>query len=376
MTKRLGALLLAVVMVFTMLASCSAKTPAATETVAPTATDEPSVAPTTEPTEESTTQSFTDSVGREVELPANITKISPSGALAQMFLISIAPDLLCTIASKYSDDALAYLPAYLNDLPEVGQFYGSDDLNFETIASIAPEVVIDIGEPKATIVEDMDSITEKLAIPAVHITADLKGSADAFRTLGKLLNREERGEEIAQYIEKIYEQTANIVDAVGDNKVGVLYLLGDQGLNVIPQTSFHAEVLDWLTNNLAVVDSPSSKGSGNETDLEQIANWNPEYIIFGSGSVYDTVAADPVWSTLSAISSGKYVECPAVPYSWFGSPPSINRYLSMIWLPTVLYPEQATYDVEAEIKEYYQMMYSTELTADAYAALTANAYIK
>lgn len=58
----------------------------------------------------------------------------------------------------------------------------------------------------------------------------------------------------------------SIADSV--DKVNLLYITGDEGLNVIAQGSFHAEVIDLLSNNLAVVDEPSSKGTGNEVDME------------------------------------------------------------------------------------------------------------
>ena len=45
-----------------------------------------------------------------------------------------------------------------------------------------------------------------------------------------------------------------------------------------------------------------------------------------------------------------------------GSPPSVQRYLGMIWLPVVLYPEYCDYDVKAEILEYYRLFYGCELS--------------
>jgi len=378
--KKTLALLLAAVMLFSLLAGCAAKTddtPVATE--APVVTEapveEPVAEPEPEPEPEPETQIFTDSVGRTVELPYHITKISPSGALAQMFLIAIAPDLLVSVASTYSDSVVKYVPSELAALPEVGQFYGSDDLNYETIAAINPEVVIDLGEPKKTIVEDMDSITEKLAIPAVHITADLRGTPEAFRTLGKLLGREERGEELAAFCEKILAQTDDLLAKIGDDKVNALWLLGDNGTNVIAATSFHAEVFDLLANNIAVVDEPSSKGSGNETDLEQIMLWNPDFIIFNPNSYYSGVFEDASWNSIAAVETGRVYEIPFGPYNWMGQPPSINRYLGLIWLSALLYPDEIEYDVQEEVSEYYSLFYGYDLSAGEFAELTANSSV-
>ncbi|MDR1765298.1 MAG: ABC transporter substrate-binding protein [Lachnospiraceae bacterium] len=392
--KKMLSCTLALMMVVSMLAGCSgqAATTAATTagvtaaaateaatTAAPvtaaapetTAAPETAAAPaTTAAPSEPATQVFTDSAGRTVELPYNITKISPSGALAQIFLVAIAPDLLASKASEYKGDSAKYIDKSLSQLPTVGQFYGSDDLNYESIAAIAPEVVIDVGQPMATIVEDMDSITEKLAIPAIHLTADLRNAPDVFRTLGKLLHREEKGEELAKFIEKTLAKTDSILEQVGeDNKTKALYLTGDAGLNVIAKTSYHAEIFDYIADNIAVVDQPASKGTGNETDLEQISLWDPDVIFFYYDSVYDTVKDDPTWSHLKAISTGKYYKVPMGPYNWFGTPPSIQRYLFLLFAAKILYPEYADYDLQAEVTEYYKLFYGYDMSDADYKAL-------
>jgi iron complex transport system substrate-binding protein len=161
------------------------------------------------------------------------------------------------------------------------------------------------------------------------------------------------------------------MERVGDDKVSVLYCLGDAGLNVLAASSFHAEVLDYIANNLAVVDDPSAKGSGNETDLEQILLWNPDVILFAPDSVYSSVADDATWSAADAIKNGRYYETPSGPYNWMGSPPSINRYLGMIWMTKLLYPAYADFDAAEEVKEYYKLFYGFDLTDADFRELTA-----
>jgi iron complex transport system substrate-binding protein len=289
-----------------------------------------------------------------------------------MFLLAIAPDMLCAISSNYSAQQTEFIPDYIKALPVVGQFYGAANLNPEEIARIAPDIVIDIGEPKRSIVKDMDAISESIAIPAVHITATLESSAQAFRILGRLLGRETQGEALAAFCEKTLSAEKNIMAQVGDNKISALYCLGKTGLNVLPATSFHAEVLDAMTGNKAVVANPASSGSGNETDLEQLLLWNPEVILFEGGTVYNTVGTDATWQQMSAISSGAYYEVPFGPYSWMGSPPSINRYLSILWLGKILYPQFAAYDLYTEVAEYYRLFYGYDLSRAKFDAITIN----
>ena len=81
------------------------------------------------------------------------------------------------------------------------------------------------------------------------------------------------------------------------------------------------------------------------------------------------------WSEITAIVNGDYVEVPKGPHNWMGMPPSVQRYLGLIWLPSVLYPEYCDYDVKEEVLEYYRLFYGCELTDEQYETLTAHAFL-
>ena len=161
------------------------------------------------------------------------------------------------------------------------------------------------------------------------------------------------------------------VDADGARK-NIVYCLGDKGLNVLAQGSFHAETLNMLGNNVAELTEVVSSGLGNEVDAEQLILWNPDVIIFAPDSVYDSVGTDPVWQQLDAVKSGQFYKTPVGPYGWLASPPSVQRYLGMLWLGALLYPDYAEYDLQEKVTEYYGLFYGYELTDADYAALTAN----
>ena len=313
---------------------------------------------------------FTDSTGRNVTLPSQIMRIAPSGSLAQMYLMAIAPDLFCAIAAPYQSGQEEFLPPALAALPVIGQFYGQAPFNPEEVARILPDVIIDIGESKDSMASDMDDIFAMTGVPIIHITAELnhlhskESTPEAFRTLGKLLNREEKGEELALFCERVLVLAENIMHQVGDNKKSVLYCMGNMGLNVLARNSFHSEILDWMTDNLAVVDNPSSRGIGNESNLEQLFLWNPQVILFAPGSIYASANNLPVWREFRAIQSGNYYEVPQGPFNWMGSPPSINRYLGILWMGAILYPEYAEYDLYEEVKEYYRLFYGFDLSRE------------
>lgn len=322
-------------------------------------------------TQTETTRVFTDSCGREVTVPADIQKIAVSGPLAQMVVFAIAPDKMVGVANAWDESAKAYFDAKYLDLPLLGQLYGGKgELNLETLLAAEPDVVIDVGEPKDSMAEDLDALQEQTGIPFVHIDAYLASMDDTYAMLGDLLTMPNEAQGLADYCRYAYDKVKAIADSV--EKVNLLYVTGEEGLNVIARGSYHAEVIDMLCNNLAVVDEPSSKGTGNEVDMEQILNWNPAAVIFAPGSIYSTVADNENWQTIPAIRDGRYYEVPMGPYNWMGFPPSVQRILGMQWMAKVLYPDAADYDMYETTQTYFQLFYHCDLTAEQYAALTAH----
>ena len=317
------------------------------------------------------TRVFTDSTGRQVTVPARIDKVAVSGPLAQIVLFALCPDKLVGVANEWDESARQFLDENYYNLPLLGQLYGGKgELNLETLLSSGAQVVIDVGEAKSTIVEDMDGLQEQTGIPFVHIDAKLATMDETYTVLGDLLGMADEAKALADYCRSSYDTGKAATDSV--EKVNLLYITGDAGLNVIAQGSFHAEVIDMLSNNLAVVDEPSSKGSGNEVDLEQILTWNPDVILFAPGSIYSTVDEDADWQSITAIQNGAYYEVPMGPYNWMGFPPSVQRLLGMQWMAKVLYPDAVDYDMYQVASEYFQMFYHCELSQAQYDALVAN----
>ena len=90
-------------------------------------------------------------------------------------------------------------------------------------------------------------------------------------------------------------------------------------------------------------------------------------------SCYDAIAGEAQWQSISADASGNYYE---TPYGWLSSPPSVQRYLGMLWLGDLLYPEYTEYDLQEAVTEYYKLFYSCDLTDEMYHSLMTNALAK
>lgn len=319
---------------------------------------------------------YTDDAGRSVEVPAEISRIVPSGPIAQIILFALAPEMFVGSASKWGSQAEGIIPQEYMDLPYFGQLYSSADLNVEALALAGPQIVIDIGEAKGSVKEDLDALQSQTGIPCVFIESTLESLPETYRKLGALLGLEERAEELAAFCERVYDRTLSIMEQVGEGKVDAIYIPAYEGLSVLAQGSYHAEMIDLLSNNIAVMDEPISKGTGNPVGMEQIALWDPEFIVFGTPESYAALDSDPAWNELTAIKNGSYVLVPQTPDNWMGSPPSAQRYLGLIWLTAVLYPDHCDYDVKAEVMEFYELFFHCTLTDGQYEKITAEAFTK
>ena len=223
----------------------------------------------------------------------------------------------------------------------------------------------------------MDALQEQLGIPVIFIEAKLSDYGAAYERLGELLGMEERGSELSTYCTDVYNKTVTTMENIPENeRVRMAYLLGDNGLNAIAKTSFQAAVVDMVADNVVVVDDVSGKGSGNEISLEQIALWNPDLIVFQTGSIYDTVGDDPAWAGIAAIDSGNYYQVPNVPYCWLNNPPTVNQLMGLQWLPRLLYPDAFDDSIEDVTRAYFHTMYNYDLTDAELADLIKDAVPK
>ena len=298
--------------------------------------------------------------------------------MSQQVMFTFAPDLLVGLCDEMSDAEKAYVGEQYASLPVFGQIYGGKgDFNKEAVAAANPQLIVDIGEGKKGIKEDLDALQESIGVPVVHIEANMATFGDAYKTLGQLLNRQDRAAEIAAYIDEAYASTMAVLDTIPEGeRVHAAYLLGDAGLNAMAKGTFQAGVIDAVTDNVAVIEGAKGSGLGSETSFEQIALWNPDLILFAPESIYDTAGADAAWQTIAAVQSGNYYEVPAAPYNWISTPPSVNQIMGLQWLSRLCYPDKFDDDIATVTKDYYKNVYGYELSDDECSKLIAKAVPK
>lgn len=330
-----------------------------------------------ETADNSKTISFTDDCGRTVEIPENITRVAPAGAVAQMVIMTVNPKCLVGLANEVDSNQEAYLPDYFNELPVFGQFYGSNpNLNKEALLAADPQVIIDIGDMKESQKEDMDSIQEQTGMPVIFIDTSLDRFPNAYRTLGSLLGKEDKGNELADYVENTIETAKANAAEIKDRKT-VYYGGGPEGLNCNAKGSVHADVIDIIgAENAVVVDKVNHAGGGNLVNLEELYSIDPDVILINDEGAYDTVVNSPEWARLNAVKEGIVYEIPGKPYCWMSAPPSVNRILGIWWLGNLVYPEIYDYDMTEKTIEYYKLFFDYDMSVEQAGQLLANSTLK
>lgn len=364
--QRLWALALCLTMALSL-------TACGTGSASPSASTPPPTVST--PAEDNETILFTDSTGREVELPKNITKVASGGPLANIMIYAVKPEVIVGWSGSPSKTAQKYIDEAYWDLPEYGKFYdNSEDFNREALMASNPDVIIDVGEWDEDYKDNLDKLQEQIGIPVILIAANLEENPSAYRTLGKLLGSEERGEALASYCEEVLDDAKEKAASIPEEeRKTVYYGEGDTGLSTILSGTIHSQIYELVGASIVVeADKAQVQKGGGTISMEQLLVWDPDVIMFVSGSVYNLVENDASWTALSAIQNGTYYEIPIEPYNWLSRPPGPNRMIGVRWLGNLLYPEVFDYDIEQEVKDFFSLFYRYELSDTEVQDLLAN----
>lgn len=403
--KRYGTEFAALILCAAILSGCgvagSAGTGAAENDVSETAGNDVSETAENDVSETANERVIMDSLGREVVIPTEVNNIIPTGQLAQIVLLSLCPEKMVCIASKWDEKAEEYIPDEVRNLPRIGQVYGGkQDFSMESVLALNPDVIIDIGDDKKGMEEDLDRLQEQMGVPIVHLNGALSNLPETYKALGEITGKTDeakmRGdycerknselEEISAKLDSSQDNTAEIgssqdntaeISSSENNsadsyKINALLVTGPEGLNVVAKGAYQAEAFDAFANNLAVIDNPSGKGTGNEVSMEQIILWNPEYIIYLSEATPAEVFEGDRWQSIDAVKKGQVYPAPFGPYNWLGFPSAIQKYLGMMWMADKFYPDETEFDLYTEVKEYYKLFYGYDLSEEKFARLVGN----
>ncbi len=315
----------------------------------------------------SETRQIVDMAGRTIILPEDIDSVFPAGPAAAVYLYTLAPDLLLGWNYALNDIEKSIIPEQYHDLPNFGQ---NDAINDEAVIAANPTIVLNVGTINDKLISDCDVMSQRLGIPVVAVDGDLLSVAEAYRFLGDLFGMEETAEDLAAYAEKTFRDLESI-SIPEEKKLRVYYGNGQDSLETAPRGSSHSQILD-LVRALNVAELELGDGSRIKISPEQLLAWDPDVIVLvgepksntSGSSAAQALMENPLFSTLQAVRNRRVYGIPNAPFNWADRPAGPNRILGIRWLSGLFYPEDLSFDVDMEVKEFFRLFYHVELTRD------------
>lgn len=308
---------------------------------------------------------FTDHEDRTVTLPAPAARIAsiPIPMASTLIAIDGGTDRLVgmnpTAKSAIMEGILGRIFPEARDIPSditAPNFIP----NVEELARVNPDLVIQWAGRGPDFV---DPVTNA-GLPLMTIRYGSEGLTRDYMTMAATaMGRPERiGPLIewrAQVEADIAARTAGLTDA---DRPSVLYLL--RALENLRASGTENNYNAWY-HTLAGGRNAAEDMVGGWADInvEQIATWNPDVIFlnsFEADLTLDRILNDPILSLTNAAQSGRVYKMPLGGYRW--DPPNQESPLTWMWTANLLHPDLFDYDLRAEMRAAYKVLYDYDLT--------------
>lgn len=308
---------------------------------------------------------ITDMAGRTVVVPDEIETVFSSSTVTAIFMYTLAPDKLLGWNYELNELEKSIILEEYHDLPNFGM---GDSINYEAVIAAGPTIAVNVGTINDKMISDCDKLSESLGVPVVAVDGDLAASAEAYRFMGELLGEEEQAEKLASYAEKTFADIEKM-EVPEDKKVRIYYGNGEDSLETAPAGSAHGQIID-MVNAVNVADLEMGEGSRVQISAEQLLAWDPDVIVvngepkadMSGASAAETILANPDYASLKAVQNQQVYGTPNAPFSWMDRPMGPNRIVGIRWLSGLIYPEYLNYNVDEEVKEFFDLFYHVQLT--------------
>lgn len=236
---------------------------------------------------------LTDAAGLPVVLPRPPRRI-----------VALVPSATETIVALGARDRLVGRTRYDRDpalaaLPDVG---GGLDPNIESLAALAPDLVVLQGGPRRS---DLRERLAALRIPVLAVALD--DTTDAFRSialLGTALALDTAAARVAAGIRADFRAVA--ADVAGRPRPRVFYVVFDDPPMTAGTETFLGQLLDLAGATNIFADAPVDWPT---VSMEELVRRAPDRLILPTGELRDAslarLRAQPGWRNLAAVREGR-----------------------------------------------------------------------
>lgn len=293
-----------------------------------------------------------DMLGNNVIIPKRVYRlVSLDSMITQLIFAIGGQDFLVSarFGPAIKGPALVKIYPRSREIKDPGT---SENASVEYLLSVKPDLIV---TNDGKMVEKM----REVGLPIYLLDKESpENIIKCISILGKLLGKTEKAEEVNKYFKDklsfIKEKTSSISQ---ENKIKV-YVAGSKLFSTFGKDYFQT----FMVENAGGV-SVSGNTSGGKIDisLEKLLAWDPDVIIltpYTPDSAND-VLSNPSLATLKAVKEKKVYKLPKYIVSW--DTPVPESFLGTMWIANKIYPQELSFDMEKEIREFYLKVYNFKI---------------
>lgn len=309
---------------------------------------------------ESETITVTDDQGREVTIEGPVERAVVINSYGNEFVRAIGAGDTVVGVDRTSLARLPYLDVGEEDLVAEGL----DQLNYEAIAELDPDVVV---LPRNAVWQEATTQLEGFGIPVVVATAwDAQAVDETITLLGEVFGEEEGAQRVLEFQQEI---EADLETALVDVEPRSVYLeTVDPYLTVLPGSGFH-DMIAAAGGSNSFEDAAGGDAQEELTvDPVEVVLREPDLVFHefepsaAPNDRFDAIVEDletrPGWGQIEAISDGDV----AVANGWATS--ALGKSIGTAYLASWLHPEaMADVDPDAYLERWVTEFQDTDFTS-------------
>ena len=319
------------------------------------------------------TKTVVDAYGRSVEVPKDAKTAATVGSGARFVVYAGAQDKLIAVTEMETTPAMnrpyaiAYKDLFAN-LPSTsnGNHLLETNVNEEQLMDLNPDVII-----SSRSAEECDALQKDTGIPVIGITYQNQLFTDnvynSITCVGEALGTEDHANEVVDKLKEwdadLKARTADIADADKPSVyVGAVNYKGAKSF-----TGTYANYAPLVELNAKNVADETGQKAAVDVDLEQIGNWDPDYMFLNAGNM-DLMKADyannqAFFDGLKAFQQGNlYTQ----PFFNFNGTNIDTGICDTYFIGATIYPDKFA---DVDLKSKYSEIYTTLLGVDFYQVM-------
>lgn len=322
------------------------------------------------------TKTVVDAYGRSVEVPKDAKTAATVGSGARFVVYAGAQDKLIAVTEMETTPAMnrpyaiAYKDLFAN-LPSTsnGNHLLETNVNEEQLMDLNPDVII-----SSRSAEECDALQNDTGIPVIGITYQNQLFTDnvynSITCVGEALGTEDHANEVVDKLKEwdadLKARTADIADADKPSVyVGAVNYKGAKSF-----TGTYANYAPLVELNAKNVADETGQKAAVDVDLEQIGNWDPDYMFLNAGNM-DLMKTDyannqAFFDGLKAFQQGNlYTQ----PFFNFNGTNIDTGICDTYFIGATIYPDKFA---DVDLKAKYSEIYTTLLGVDFYQVMQQN----